>query len=98
MTFSLPAKSLTYLGFACAATFLVYVVLMAGALYFASSATELAGIARAKEADVVALETEYYAAIAVITETDPAELGFVMPAKVVYVEANGAPAFSRADR
>jgi hypothetical protein len=71
---------------------------MIGAIYFASSATELAGIARATEADVVALETEYYAAIAKITETDPAELGFVMPAKVVYVDAVGSPALSRADR
>lgn len=98
MTFSLPQKSLSYLGFACFAAFGLYVILMAGALYFASSATELAGIARTKEADVVALETEYYAAIAKITKTDPSELGFVMPAKVVYVEAVGAPAFSRADR
>lgn len=91
-----PAKSLSYLMLVCVAVFAVYVVLMVGALYFASSATELASAARTKEADVVALEIKYYAAIAELTETDPASFGYVTPSVVVYVEALGAPALSRA--
>ncbi len=98
MTFTLPAKSLVYLALSCAAAFAVYVVLMIGALYFASSATELAGMVRTKEAEVVALETKYYAAITTLTKTDPLTLGYVMPSKVVYVEAVGGPALSRAER
>lgn len=98
MKFALPEKSLLYLSLACALAFAVYVVLMVGALYFASSATELAGIARSKEADVVTLETQYYSAITKLTRVDPADLGFVMPSKVVYVETAGAPALSRAER
>lgn len=94
----LPNKSLSILALACAAAFVVYVALMVTAIYFASSATELAGIARAKEADVVALETRYYDAIREITKTDPAALGFVTPTEVNYVAATGFPAFSRADR
>lgn len=95
---SFPAKSLSYLMLACVGAFAVYVVLMVGALYFASSATELAGLARSEEAEVVALEIEYYAAMAELTKTDPATFGYVTPSVVVYVEASGAPAFSRADR
>jgi len=94
---ALPKKSLSYLAAACAFVFAVYVVLMVTAMYFASSATELAGIARSKEADVVALETEYYAAIKELTKTDPASLGFVTPTEVEYVAAVGFPAFSRAE-
>ncbi len=96
MTF--PTKSLSYLTLVCAVVFAVYVVLMVGALYFASSATELSSATRLKEADVVALEIKYYAAISELTKTDPAVFGYVTPTVVVYVEALGAPALSRAER
>jgi len=95
---TLPKKSLFYLAVACASGFMVYVALFVSALYFASSTTEYLGIARATEADVVALETEYYIAIQKLTKTNPEELGYVTPRKVVYVEVAGAPALSRAER
>lgn len=94
---SLPNKCLSRLALACAATFGVYVVFMVMAIYFASSATELSGIARSKEADVVALETEYYAAISELSQMNPAALGLVAPRQVGYVAAAGGPSVSRAD-
>lgn len=93
-----PAKSLSYLLLTCAVVFGVYVFLMVGALYFASSATELSALARAKEADVVTLEAKYYAEMSELAKTNPATEGYMTPSVVVYVEASGAPAFSRADR
>lgn len=95
---TLPNKFLTHLAVACAATFAVYVACMVMAIYFASSATELAGSARVREAEVVALETEYYAAISDLSKTDPSTLGLVTPRQVGYVAAAGGPAVSRADR
>lgn len=94
----LPKKFLTYLAVSCGMGGALYVLLMIGTLYFASSATELSAEARAIEADVIALEARYYAAIAELSKTDPFELGYVMPAKVVYVTALGSPALSRAEQ
>lgn len=95
---SLPDRFLSRLFLACGALFGAYVLVMITTIYFASYASELTGSIREREASVVALETEYYAAIGVLSESDPAALGFVSPLRVEYVASAGAPAFSRADR
>jgi len=94
----MPEKCLSRLLFATAGLFAVYVVFLITAIYFASSATQLAGESRSREADVVALETEYYAAVSALSKANPSALGYVMPHRVDYVTALGSPTLTRADR
>jgi hypothetical protein len=94
----LPDRILTRLSYACGALFAAYVVLVVSTIYFASYKTELSSDVREREAAIVALETEYYAAVGSLTASDPGALGFVTPAAVRYVSAVGAPTFTRADR
>lgn len=96
MTHTSRFSLLPVLMLSCVVALCAYILLMVAALYFASSVTELSAAVRVQEADVVRLETEYYAAIRRITETDPNTLGFVLPTRVVYVDAAGSPALSRA--
>ncbi len=93
----LPTRSVTFLSYTCGVLLAVYVGFVLATIYFASHKTELASELREREAAIVALETEYYAAVGELTASDPASLGFVAPAQVRYVSAVGAPAFSRAD-
>lgn len=93
----LPAHSVTLLSYMCGILLAVYVAFVLATIYFASYKTELASELREREAAIVALETEYYAAVGKLTASDPATFGFVAPAQVRYVSAVGAPAFTRAD-
>lgn len=95
---TLPNNSIKCLSVACGAVFALYVVFMIAAVSFASVEVEHARDARAKESSVVALETEYYAAIARLSSGDPRAEGFVTPSEVEYVTADGAPVVTRADR
>jgi hypothetical protein len=98
MTIALPQHALKYLSIACGAVFGLYVIFMIMAVSFASLEVERARDARTKEASVVALETDYYAAIDRLAGSNPTALGYVTPSDVEYVNESGSPVVTRADR
>ncbi len=92
----MPNKTLTILGFSCAAVFAAYIVLVIATVFFATWETELASSAGEAEARISALETEYFDAIARLSETNVASAGYHQPDRVEYVAANGKPTFTLA--
>lgn len=93
----MTTRFIPFLSLLAAALGTVYLVLMAGTVFFAGMENSLRAEARLAEARVAALEAEYYDRMDLIATADPASYGLVNPSRVVYVEEDGSPALSRAD-
>ncbi len=91
-------KLIPALSAACALALTAYLGLLATAVLFAASQTELAASVREAESRVGALETQYYAQIASLNEIDAASIGLVLPERVEYVALDGTPTVTRASR
>ncbi|HRH24483.1 MAG TPA: hypothetical protein PK109_02760 [Candidatus Paceibacterota bacterium] len=92
----MPHKTIPILGFSCALLFAGYIVLVIATVFFATWETELASSASLTESRIAALETEYFDAIATLSETNVASAGYNHPERVEYVAANGKPTFTLA--
>lgn len=79
------------LSISCSILIGVYLVLVATTIFFAAWETKLSASVRASESRIVALETEYYAAIDAINTTNLASAGYTRPKSVEYVNQTGSP-------
>lgn len=93
----MPNRLITYLGFSCGTLFAAYAALLIATIFFATWQTGLAASMRESEARVMALETEYYEAIAQLNATDVSAIGFYTPSKTEYVAEAGSPTFTLAE-
>ena len=74
----------------------IYIALVIATIFLANWQTEMAGRVNNAEAAIGALEAQYYEAIARVNAEDPAQYGFVLPAKKEFARAADAPSVTRA--
>lgn len=76
---------------------MLYLALVAGAVFYAGAENSLRAEARATEMRVATLESEYYDLMEALGDVEPSSFGLVTPARVVYISEDGSPALSRAE-
>ncbi len=81
---ALPDRTVYFLLLMSGALFTVYVGLVIFTITLATVQTSLAAEVRETEGTIASLETNYYAAVAVENEAQPASVGLVAPTSVVY--------------
>jgi len=94
IAFAIPDRTNFVLGAMALSLVVVYVLLMATTIFFATLETQLARGIDNSRARIHFLETEYYGVIAKIDSTDPYSVGLVAPSKIEYVVEARMPGLS----
>jgi len=92
----MPNRTLTYLGASFGGMVAIYIALVIATIFLANWQTEMVSRVNDAEASIGMLEAEYYEAIARVNAEDPAQFGFVRPAKKEFARAADAPSVTRA--
>lgn len=91
------SRAVPILGFSCAGVIALYLLGIAATVFFATWQTGLARTIQETEAEVIALEEQYYDAVQTYSDIDPSSVGFVAPRNVGYVTPAGVSVLSRAE-
>ncbi len=87
-------KLSTTLGACAGALLAAYIGLVVTTIFFAALQTKLAYTMQGTQTEIAALESSYYASVAMLDATDPHTLGFVKPAHVEFVASKETPGLS----
>jgi hypothetical protein len=93
---AMPDQTVRFLTLSAGLIFAFYIMLVITTVAFATMQTSLAVQVRETEGHIAALESTYYAAIAVQNATTPGSAGMVAPAAVTYAVEKPANSISLA--
>ncbi|MBU2103405.1 hypothetical protein KKD81_00960 [Patescibacteria group bacterium] len=91
----MPDRTISILGYSCAALVVAYLALIIVTVSLAAWQTDLAVEVHVTEGKIAQLENTYYAMVSEIDAANPSSLGLVAPSSVSYAVKAPAPALSR---
>ncbi len=90
----MPDRTISILGYSALALVGAYLALVIVTVSLATYQTDLAVLVHETEGDIGELETQYYAMVEQVDDTNPASVGLVKPSKVTYAVKAAAPSLS----